>query len=83
MSKTELFRQALEAAGYEVEHYHGRYFWHGPAVRCATDITFQHVVRLANNAGVICQWDSLGLGIIVYPMLSEPGYGDCQSKGGR
>ncbi len=60
----EQFRQDLEEAGYEVEHYQGRWFYQGPAVRIDSD-ELQDIIRLTD---VKVQWDELGKdGLIVYP----------------
>lgn len=45
----------------EVEDYKGRFYYHGPAVRCDDP---QEVIK---KTSVSCQWDSMGLGYIVYP----------------
>ncbi len=60
------FVEDMEEAGLEVEHYEGRFFWKGPAVR---------VDGLQDALGatkVRCQWDNMGLGWVVYPRA----YGD-------
>lgn len=57
----------MEAAGLKVEHYNGRYFWEGPAVRVddIQDAMSETKVRL--------QWDNMGRGYIVYPKASDAG----------
>ena len=55
------FVKDMEEAGLEVEHYKGRFFYEGPAVRCDS---LQDVL---SNTKVKCQWDNMGLGYIVYP----------------
>ena len=55
------FREECEAAGLDVQHYRGRFFYEGPAV--ATD-SLETVFRATK---IDCQWDQLGLGWIVYP----------------
>lgn len=55
------FQQDLEAAGYSVEHYCGRFFYRGLAVR-THDV--QEVIRATQ---VPVPWDNLGLRWIVYP----------------
>ena len=57
----EQFARDQEAAGHEVTHYQGRWFYEGPAV-VVDDI--QDAIRATS---VKCQWDNLGLGWIVYP----------------
>ena len=54
----------MQQADLEVEHYHGRFFWEGPAVR-VDDL--QDALR---HTDVRCQWDNMGLGYIVYPKQS-------------
>ncbi len=51
----------MQAAGLEVTHYRGRYFYEGPAV--AVD----DIQDALSHTTVKCQWDQLGLGFIVYP----------------
>lgn len=57
------FVEDMEDAGFEVEHYRGRSFWEGPAVRVADpgDATCETKIK--------CQFDSLGRGYIVYPLV--------------
>ena len=55
------FVQDMNQAGFDVEHYEGRFFWSGPAVR--TD-DLQQTLRATK---VSCQWDNMGLSYIVYP----------------
>jgi len=57
----ERFVRECREAGLEVEHYEGRFFYTGPAVR-TKDV--QEVIRATR---VKVQWDNLGLGYIVYP----------------
>lgn len=47
--------------GWEAEHYHGRNFYEGPAVRCDDKEEVFAFVSVA------CQYDNMGLGWIVYP----------------
>jgi hypothetical protein len=54
---------------YEVEHYHGRSMWVGPAVRIDRN-ELQDVIRATT---VRVQWDTLGDGYIVYPLHGDPG----------
>lgn len=55
------FVEDMEDAGLETENYNGRYFYEGPAVQC------DNIQDALSNTKVPCQWDSLGLGYIVYP----------------
>ena len=49
---------------FEVEHYQGRWFYEGPAVRIEAD-ELQDVIRATS---IKLQWDELGkTGLIVYP----------------
>lgn len=57
----------MEAAGLDVEHYHGRFFWEGPAVR-VDDL--QDAMR---ETKVRVQYDNMGRGWIVYPKASDSG----------
>jgi hypothetical protein len=56
------FVKTMRKNGLKVQHYNGRFFWEGPAV----------VVRSIQDAlsltRVKCQWDSMGLDYIVYPV---------------
>jgi hypothetical protein len=59
----EDMRQAL----LPVEHYHGRFWWEGPAVR----VDDLHTAMQATRVPV--QWDSMGMGYIVYPRIGDSG----------
>lgn len=64
----EQFVEDMEKAGIEYEEYHGRFFYHGPAVRTNEKgfPTRQDVIRATK---VELQWDNLGkLDFIIYPM---------------
>lgn len=54
----------MEEVGLEVEHYHGRFFWEGPAVRV------DNIQDALSHTKVPCQYDNMGLGYIVYPKQS-------------
>lgn len=58
------FVRECTEAGLEVSHYHGRFFWQGPSVTadCVADVMSVTRVR--------CQHDSMGLGVVVYPIKS-------------
>lgn len=64
--KNEQFKNDMIEAGYEVRTYQGRGFWKGYAVSVER-YDFQDVARATR---VRLQQDSLGLGIIVYPVES-------------
>lgn len=55
------FVSDMEAAGLEVEHYHGRFMWEGPAVRV------DDLQDAMSETKVRVQYDNMGLGWIVYP----------------
>jgi len=61
------FVSDMEEAGLEVEHYRGRFFWEGPAVRV------DFLQDALSETKVRCQHDSMGLGFIVYPVASDKG----------
>lgn len=62
------FRREMEAAGYYVEDYQGRFFYSGPAVKISRG-EFQDVCR---QTTVRLQTDDLGLGLVVYPVTNAP-----------
>lgn len=64
----DTFKYDLEDAGFDVEHYRGRFMWEGPAVRCEDASDFQRAIRAT---AVRVQWDSLGRGWIVYPAARQ------------
>lgn len=58
------FRADMAAAGYEVEEYHGRFSYQGPAVRIDA-AALQDLIRATR---VYVVWDQMGKdGLIVYP----------------
>lgn len=57
----------MEAAGFDVEHYRGRNFWEGPAARAPS------LGEPLATTSVVCQWDDMGLGYIVYPKTADEG----------
>ena len=54
----------MAQADLGVEHYHGRFFWEGPAVRV------DNIQDAVSKTKIQCQWDNMGLGYIVYPKQS-------------
>jgi len=58
------FCDDAEAYGLEIEHYHGRFNWEGPAVRVDGFGSFKSAVPM--------QHDNMGLGYIVYPVEPAP-----------
>lgn len=62
----EQFVKDMESAGIEYEEYHGRNFYHGPAVRTHENgfPTLQNVIGATK---VELQWDNLGFDFIAYP----------------
>ena len=61
------FVEDMEKAGYEVQDYQGRFFLTGPAVRVTAPGEYQDVIRASD---VELQCDTLGLGLIIYPIAS-------------
>lgn len=68
-----MFILDAEDNGYEIAIYHGRNYWHGPAVRLE-----------AGDRGFITdvpvQYDGLGRGQIVYPAMSDSSLKDAQEN---
>lgn len=61
------FQEQAEAAGYEVNEYHGRYFYYGPAVWLDNQDQYHDFIR-AINTDIRLQCDDCGkTGKIVYP----------------
>ena len=58
------FVKDMIEAGLEPYHYHGRYFWQGPAVNV------DNLQEALSNTKVSCQWDNMGLGFVAYPKIS-------------
>lgn len=58
------FVRDMENAGFTVEHYRGRFFWEGPAVRTTDDYDEDDIVRATE---VPLQRDDMGRGAIRYP----------------
>jgi hypothetical protein len=61
------FVRDMEAAGLEVWHYRGRFYWEGPAV------TVDDLQKALYATKVPCQWDSMGRDWVVYPKSGDPG----------
>jgi hypothetical protein len=57
----------MEKAGLTVEHYHGRFFWEGPAVRV------DDLQDAMSETRVRVQYDNMGMGWIVYPKAADSG----------
>jgi len=65
--KYERFTRDMEKAGINYEEYHGRYFYHGPAVR-TDEKGFPTLQDVSRATKVELQWDNLGkMDFIVYP----------------
>ncbi len=60
-SVAKQFCNDMEDAGFDVFHYHGRFFWEGPAVVCGD---LQEVIRATE---IPLQWDSMGFDYVIYP----------------
>ena len=58
------FIQDMEERGLECFHYRGRFFYEGPGV----DV--DQLQEAMQHTQVPVQWDSLGLGFVVYPKAS-------------
>lgn len=58
------FMKDMKKNGLKMREYHGRVYWHGPAVVCDS---LQDVL---SNTKIKCKWDNLGLRWIVYPIQS-------------
>lgn len=61
------FIEDMEAAGLEIRHYRGRFFWEGPAVEV------DNIQDAMQATKVRVQYDNMGLGFIVYPVASDKG----------
>lgn len=61
------FVSDMQDAGLTVEHYFGRFFWEGPAVRV------DELHDAMQHTHIPVQYDSMGLGYIVYPKASDKG----------
>lgn len=57
----------MAEAGLKTHHYHGRFWWEGPAVEV------DGLQDALSYTKVKCQWDHLGLGWIVYPISQDKG----------
>jgi arabinogalactan endo-1,4-beta-galactosidase len=68
--ETVQFVDDMFEQGYEVQHYHGRFYWEGPAVSVRDTYELADVVA---STAVKVQWDNMGLGYIVYPLMSDAG----------
>lgn len=64
--KYQQFVEDMEESGIEWEDYHGRFMYHGPAVRTDENNwpALQDVIRATK---VKLQWDNLAFDWIVYP----------------
>lgn len=73
--KVVKFVKDMERAGYEMEHYKGRFYWEGPAVRTSgkRGPSLQDVMHATR---VKLQYDNMGLDHIVYPVVSDAGKKD-------
>lgn len=61
------FMRDMRRAGLKMRPYNGRCWWRGPAVSADS------VSDVMSETRVKCQFDSLGLGVIVYPRESLRG----------
>lgn len=60
------FIDDMEDAGLEVRHYNGRFFYQGPAV------SVDALQDAMSETKVSLSYDTLGLGYIVHPAVSDP-----------
>jgi hypothetical protein len=67
------FVEDMEAAGLEVHHYHGRFYYEGPSVHV------DDLQEALSNTRVPCQYESLGLGWVVYTKARDKGVPDEES----
>lgn len=63
--ETIQFVDDMQAAGLDVEAYHGRFWWSGPAVRV------DDLQDALSATKIPCQWDQMGLGYVVYPRAAD------------
>jgi len=63
------FVMDMKKAGLGVRHYHGKFYYHGPATVC------DNIQEVLSKTNVGCRWDNLGEGFIVYPVVSGREYG--------
>jgi hypothetical protein len=59
------FVEDMENAGLTVYEYAGRFWWNGPAV------TVDSLDVAMSETKVRTQWDSMGLGYVVYPVVGR------------
>jgi hypothetical protein len=61
------FMRDMKRAGYKMQWYQGRFWWNGPAVETGNGVDLQDILGATK---VKCQWDNMGLDLIVYPIES-------------
>lgn len=61
------FDEDMVGAGLTVEHYFGRFMYEGPSV------TVDNLQDALSETKVRCQWDSMGMGYVVYPVARDNG----------
>lgn len=64
------FCREVTAVGFKPFHYHGRWFWEGPAI-VVNDLEGGFC-----STTVKCQHDNMGLGWVVYPRVSAAKKGE-------
>ena len=55
------FVKDMNKTGLKTYHYHGRFFWEGPAVNV------DDIQDALSSTKVKCQWDNMGKRWVVYP----------------
>jgi hypothetical protein len=65
--KARRFTRALEAAGFEVQHYDGRSFFSGPSATVSDRHGLLRAIRaIPEEFDAELQWDNLGRGYVLY-----------------
>lgn len=65
------FIEDLEDAGYYgIEHYRGRAYYEGPSITVEDESQLSDVLAAVS---VPCRWDSMGLGYVIHPRVSDSG----------
>ncbi len=66
------FEQDMAEAGIGTYHYHGRFYWHGPAANV------DDLQEVMSNTKVPVQWDEMGRSsYVIYPREGAAGWENC------